>query len=147
MLRLKIVILSASIFFSTSSNASEIEEAKCEIYGTMGASVLGVMLPTTIEDLIKMIRGENPSLLGNMTKAILNSVSDSTVGQLDSIAEEDMALLGEAAGQQVMALAMSGQVITEEDAYRALSSTCRRVTSDKILEQMKAAKAALSVIQ
>lgn len=132
---------------TTPTNSQEDNVAGCELYGAIGGVVLDVMLPATFEDLIKMMRGENQELLGSMSKAMISAMSNAAVGKAATLGENKMQLLGNAAGQHVVQLAMAGQVATAEEARNTLTASCARVGVDAIIQQSQVAQEALNSVR
>jgi len=132
---------------ASGAQADETENTLCTFYGAVGGSVLEFVLPLTMQDLVLMVRGQKPELVEDLTKQMTATTESSALGEAVKLGEQDLELLGKAAGTQAFVLAMSGGAASADEAKNALKSACLRNGSQRIIDQQRAANQAEEAMQ
>lgn len=119
----------------------------CNLYTNTAGGMADFLLPLTVQQYVNMMAGKSPELVDQMTKSIMAQFSSEDLIALATVEADKAALLGEAAGQDVIQIMMSGQGTTKAEIVSAMSGTCQSVGPNMIIEEQKKMKASMQAAQ
>ena len=134
-------VLIAMMWASGPASAQTVS-AECEVYGNFGKSVATFLLPQKMQDVLDMAKGLNPELARDLGQSIDKNLSPRAMEVLDTLPNEDIALIGELAGQSAIQILLSAQVTAPEDLQTLMMRECEFKGIDTLLNQLKKAKRA-----
>lgn len=129
-------------FLQTPAGQAADERVTCSFYSKVGSSVIGFVLPLTVQDMVDMMAGKNPKLMLEMTIVMMGAMGAEEFQQLMMLNADDAEMLGQSAGEVAFQLLMTGQATSIADVETQLMSVCIRVGPDKIIENQRKANAA-----
>jgi len=143
MKNLAALAMAAAVLFSGKAQADE--KLECGIYGKVGYVMADSMLDMTFREVIGMTTGTRPDILAEVSNAIIKAVSDAEMTHMASMPQLEQELLGEAAGQNAMAILMQGQASTADEVRRTLASQCVADGVDQIYANQQSIRDAMGL--
>ncbi len=111
--------------------------ALCHLYSATGAGTVEFLLPLTVQQYVNLTAGKDKALADQMTQAIVRQYNPQIIAQLQNTSPEKIGLMGEAAGQTVTQLLMSGQATSKADVQGVMTSACQALGANTIIEEQK----------
>lgn len=141
-----LLISLASLGFALSinfpANADE-NSALCHLYSKTGAGMTDFLLPLTMQQYVSMMAGNEPELANKMAQSIMSQYDQKILNQLKNVDPSKAELIGEAAGQTVIQLMMSGQASNKEQVSELMFSACLSIGANTIYEEQKKQRTSL----
>lgn len=125
-----------SLSLAPAAQADE-NSALCHLYTNTGAGMVEFLLPLTVQQYVNLTAGNEPELANQMAQAIMRQYDPQILAQLQSVNPEKLGLIGEAAGQTVTQLLMSGQATSKAEVSNLMSSACQSLGANVIYEEQK----------
>ncbi len=129
-------------FFQIPASQAQDDQLTCAFYSKVGSSVVGFMLPLTVQQLVDMMTGKDPQLMTEMTGVMLRAMNAEEFQNLMAMESSQLEMLGEAAGVVSFQVLMSGQASTVEEVEQKLMSSCLVITPDVIIQNQIKSNAA-----
>lgn len=141
---LRKIILGAAIFglFQIPVSHAQDDQLTCSFYSKVGSSVVGYMLPLTVQELVDMMTGKNPDLMTEMTGVMLRAMNAEEFQAIFAMDANRLEMLGEAAGAVSFQVLMSGKATSVDEVERILLSSCLSIGPDVIIDNQIASNAA-----
>jgi len=125
------------------SRAQDNDALLCGFYGTVAESIVEFVLPLTYKEVLDMLAGRSPELLGGMQKAMFAKIPPAQLGAFSTAGKQRASALAEAAGSVAFELLMTGQFATPAEIKDHMIATCNNIGVQSLIDNQIAANAAV----
>lgn len=116
-------------------------DTRCMLYGVVAEVMINEIIDNTFREVIAMMQGENPALLGRLTKSMQTVLGNEDFGDLT---QEEIALLSEQGGNDGIQLMMAGSGGDAVAIRRQLVANCENIGGAELVMRIKQAKSILA---